>query len=117
RPSGVSLTWLAYFSVASLYAFGHSIRLVSMMVMGQPCLMHHSIPGEIRSFTLSMFASVILSPGTTSARTLAGRIASANVAAIAGASHQPRLFDMVASPLLRAEGFESTRVLHLLMSE
>src|SRR5689334_16109219 len=31
--------------------------------------MHHSRPGEIRSFTLSMFASVILSPGTTSAPT------------------------------------------------
>src|SRR5438445_2970328 len=98
RPSGVSFTWLAYFSVASLYAFGHSMRLVSPMVMGQPCLMHHSIPGEIRSFTLSMFCSVILSPGATSARTAVGRIASANVAALASTSHQPGLFDMVASP-------------------
>src|SRR3989442_7262906 len=97
-PSGVSFTWLAYFSVASLYAFGHSMRLVSEMVIGQPCLMHHSIPGEIRSFTLSMFCSVILSPGATSARTVVGRIASMNVAALASTSHQPGLFDMVASP-------------------
>src|SRR5439155_23547551 len=100
RPSGVSFTWLAYFSVASLYAFGHSMRLVSPMVMGQPCLMHHSIPGEIRSFTLSMFCSVILSPGATSARTAVGRIASMNVAALASTSHKPGLFDMVASPWL-----------------
>src|SRR2546427_6310573 len=39
------------------------------MVIGKPCLMHHSIPGEISSFTLSTFASVILSPIATSART------------------------------------------------
>src|SRR6266705_934045 len=65
RPSGVSFTWLAYFSVASLYAFGHS---------------------------------VLLSPGATSARTAVGRIASMNVAALASTSHQPGLFDMVASP-------------------
>src|SRR5207253_10665986 len=38
------------------------------MVSGKPCLTHHSRPGEMRSFTLSMFASVILSPGTTSGR-------------------------------------------------
>src|SRR5216117_4335953 len=38
------------------------------MVSGKPCLMHHSRPGEMRSFTLSMFWSVILSPGATSAR-------------------------------------------------
>src|SRR6266852_2698986 len=100
RRSGVSFTWLAYFSVASLYAFGHSMRLVSEMVIGQPCLMTHSIPGEIRSFTLSMFCSVILSPGATSARTAVGKIASANAAAPAGASHRPGFFDMIASPLL-----------------
>src|SRR2546425_1279215 len=35
------------------------------MVSGKPCLMHHSRPGEMRSFTLSMFASVILSPVMT----------------------------------------------------
>src|SRR5579871_875251 len=44
------------------------MRLVSPMVIGQPCLMHHSSPGEMRSFTLSTFCSVILSPGATSAR-------------------------------------------------
>src|SRR2546428_14156073 len=39
------------------------------MVIGKPCLMHHSIPGEISAFALSMFAPVILSPIATSART------------------------------------------------
>src|SRR5215813_93756 len=67
RPSGVSFTCPEYFSVASLYALGHSIRFGSAMVIGHPCLMHHSIPGEIRSLTLSMFWSVIRSPGVTSA--------------------------------------------------
>src|SRR5262249_43096914 len=42
------------------------MRLGSVMVIGHPCLMHHSIPGEIRSLTLSMFWSVIRSPGATS---------------------------------------------------
>src|SRR5437867_12526762 len=40
-----------------------------------------------------------------SARTAVGRIASANVAALASASHQPGLFDMVASPLLSLQAW------------
>src|SRR5438445_2922274 len=54
------------------------------MVIGKPCLMHHSIPGEISSFTLSMFASVILSPIATWAR--AGAASSTGTTASAAAS-------------------------------
>src|SRR5213593_2172211 len=54
------------------------------MVIGKPCLMHHSRPGEMRSFTLSMFASVILSPTATSAR--AGGASMVAVTASAAAS-------------------------------
>src|SRR5438552_11971812 len=43
------------------------MRLVSATVSGNPCRMHHSSPGEISSFTCSTFASVMRSPGTTSA--------------------------------------------------
>src|SRR5438445_538797 len=46
--------------------------------------MHHSRPGEMRSFTLSMFASVILSPTATSAR--AAGASTAPVTASAAAS-------------------------------
>jgi hypothetical protein len=76
----VSFAWLAYFSVASLYAFGHSMRFVSLIVIGHPRLMHHSMPGETRSFTLSMFASVILSPGDTSARAIPAALTKAATA-------------------------------------
>src|SRR5437870_8156429 len=73
------------------------MRFVSVIVRGQPCLMTHSIPGEIRSFTLSMFWSVILSPGTTSARTGVPSIASESEATPARVSHQ-RGLAMVPSP-------------------
>src|SRR5947199_10147958 len=46
--------------------------------------MHHSRPGEMRSFTLSMFASLILSPTATSAR--AGGASIVAVTASAAAS-------------------------------
>src|SRR5437867_11310593 len=45
---------------------------------------HHSGPGEMRSFTLSMFASLILSPTATSAR--AGGASIVAVTASAAAS-------------------------------
>src|SRR5437764_11131463 len=69
------------------------------MVIGQPCLTHHSIPGESRSFALSRFWSVILSPGTTSAR--AGPPTSAHVSASipTPAARQLSFFAMVGSPL------------------
>src|SRR2546425_698883 len=73
------------------------MRFVSVIVIGQPCLMTHSIPGEIRSFSLSMFWSVILSPGTTSARTGVPSIASESEATPARVSHQ-RGLAMVPSP-------------------
>src|SRR5258706_14799538 len=38
-----------------------------MMLIGKPCLMHHSSPGDTRSLTLSTLSIVILSPGDTSA--------------------------------------------------
>src|SRR5207249_3273073 len=44
------------------------MRFVSPTVSGNPCRIHHSSPGEISSFTCSTFASLIRSPGTTSAR-------------------------------------------------
>jgi hypothetical protein len=97
----VSFAWLAYFSVASLYAFGHSMRLVSPMLIGQPRLMHHSMPGETRSFTLSMFASVILSPTATSARA-PGAPASIMMTAAPARAHQRLGFlAMFPSPLWR----------------
>src|SRR5439155_21839021 len=43
------------------------MRFVSPTVSGNPCRTHHSSPGEISSLTCSTFASVIRSPGTTSA--------------------------------------------------
>src|SRR5437016_10575587 len=73
------------------------MRFVSVMVIGQPCLMTHSIPGEIRSFSFSMFCSVIMSPGTTSARTGVPSIASESEATPARVSHQ-RGLAMVPSP-------------------
>src|SRR5262245_12688952 len=72
------------------------MRLVSVMVIGQPRLMHHSRPGEMSPFSLSMFSDVILSPGATSAR--AGPCATASAAIAASASHQRSVFTMVASP-------------------
>src|SRR6266581_6546736 len=44
------------------------MRRLSPTVSGNPCRIHHSSPGEISSFTCSTFASVMRSPGTTSAR-------------------------------------------------
>src|SRR5213076_985250 len=57
------------------------MRLVSARVSGNPCRMHHSSPGEISSFTCSTFASVIRSPGTTSAPTRAAETNSASTPA------------------------------------
>src|SRR6187397_544154 len=69
------------------------MRFGSAMVIGQPRLMHHSMPGDTRSFTLSTFAALILSPGTTSA--LTGPALSAST--VAAASHQPGLLAIVLS--------------------
>src|SRR5438445_520890 len=70
------------------------MRFGSTMVIGKPRLMHHSMPGEIRSFTLSMFWSVILSPGTTSARAPPARSAPP----IASAAASPVLVLIVGPP-------------------
>src|SRR5438128_11931424 len=70
------------------------MRLGATMVIGKPRLMHHSMPGEIRSFTLSMFWSVILSPGTTSARAPPARRAPP----IASAAASPVLVLIVGPP-------------------
>src|SRR5262249_14011864 len=59
-----------YFSVASLYAFGHSTRFDSTTVMGKPRFTHHSMPGDSRSFALATLLALILSPGATSASAL-----------------------------------------------
>src|SRR5439155_24379990 len=73
------------------------------MVIGQPCLTHHSIPGESRSFALSRFWSVILSPGTTSARARPPTSAHASASMPTPAARQPSFFAMVGSPLLVGE--------------
>src|SRR2546422_9145296 len=66
------------------------------MVSGKPCRMHHSRPGEMRSFTLSMFWSVILSPGDTSARADGPGVHSTRAAAAASA-HQDALLVIIVS--------------------
>src|SRR2546427_4312127 len=43
------------------------MRRVSVTVIGKPRRMHHSRPGDTRSFTWSTFSAVIRSPGATSA--------------------------------------------------
>src|SRR5260370_6172603 len=60
--------------------------------------MHHSRPGEMRSFTLSMFASVILSPTATSARAGGASI----VAVTASAAASLRVV-VIGPPSLEAE--------------
>src|SRR5262245_1174024 len=72
------------------------MRFGATMVIGQPRLMHHSIPGEIRSFTLSTSFGPILSPGTTSALATPALNAS-SIAALATARHQPGLLAIVLS--------------------
>src|SRR2546430_15890003 len=67
RPSRLRRTCVAYFSVASRYARGHSMRFGSTTVMGQLWRIHHARPGETRSFTLSTSCAVMTSPGATSA--------------------------------------------------
>src|SRR5438034_1192491 len=63
------------------------MRRLSPTVSGNPCRTHHSSPGEISSFTCSTFASLIRSPGTTSAR--AGVVTSSSTTP-ATATHAPR---------------------------
>jgi hypothetical protein len=63
RPSDESLTWPAYFSVASRYALGSSTFLYSLTVIGIPCLTSHSTPGEISPFALATFVGVDLVAG------------------------------------------------------
>src|SRR2546426_6175747 len=72
------------------------------MVSGKPCLMHHSRPGEMRSFTLSRFASVILSPGTTSAP--AGATSIVAVTASAAASLRVLVVWFVLRSMLATKG-------------
>src|SRR5438552_1317261 len=40
-----------------------------MIFIGQPCCTHQNMPGDTKSFTLSAFALVIMSPGATWAAT------------------------------------------------
>src|SRR5215467_16116039 len=65
------------------------------MVIGQPCLTHHSIPGESRSFALSRFWSVILSPGATSASAAPPPSRHASASRPTAAARQPNFFAMV----------------------
>src|SRR5438876_2164829 len=51
------------------------MRRVSTIVSGNPRRMHHSRPGDTRSFTRSTFSAVIRSPGATSACAARARIA------------------------------------------
>src|SRR5690348_10240488 len=66
-PFSESFTWLAYFSVASLYAFGHAMGLGAMTFIDMPWFTHHSTAGEISSFALATFDLSTVSPGDTSA--------------------------------------------------
>src|SRR6059058_4751387 len=68
------------------------------MVSGNPCRMHHSRPGEMRSFTLSMFWSVIRSPGETSACAGGPDVDSTRAAAAASAHQDPLLVIIVLTP-------------------
>src|SRR6185436_17756105 len=74
-PSAESFTWGAYFSVASLYALGHTVSVGATTLSGIPNRTAHSSPGEMRSFALSTLASVITSPGTTSACVTVAKLA------------------------------------------
>src|SRR2546425_8847736 len=68
------------------------------MVSGKPRLTHHSIPGEIRSVTLSIFCAVIWSPGATSACAAVPDSVSAKVIAPAPIPHERSLVVMVLPP-------------------
>src|SRR5205823_3891009 len=54
------------------------MRRVSVTVSGKPWRMHHSRPGDTRSFTRSTLSAVIRSPGATSACAAHARTAAAS---------------------------------------
>src|SRR5205807_296014 len=58
-------TCAEYFSVASLYGGGQSIRSVGITFRLMPCRMRRYWPGVTRSFTFAAFSSVMKSPGLT----------------------------------------------------
>src|SRR5271163_1782308 len=67
RWSGDIWTWLEYFSVASLYGGGQSIRSVGTTLIVMPCNTRKYCPGETRSWTLEALSGVMKSPGFTCA--------------------------------------------------
>src|SRR5271155_3453374 len=64
---GARRTCDEYFSVASLYGGGQSIRPVGMIFIDIPLTTRQYSPGETRSFTLVALSGVMTSPGLTCA--------------------------------------------------
>src|ERR1700685_2356729 len=65
--SSESRTWEEYFSVASRYGGGQSMRSVGTTLKVIPRWTRHNTPGETKSLTLSAFCQLMKSPGLTSA--------------------------------------------------
>src|SRR5208282_3701865 len=91
RWSDVKRTCGEYFSVASLYGGGQSIRSVGTIFMVIPFWTRQYTPGETRSLTLAALSGVMTSPGFTCAAAGVASISATDPSAMRNATNRPRV--------------------------